>query len=910
MKHVIGIDFGTSTSMIKVAVRDDSNSLETKEVKFTQYGIGSTPTLIRKKDGGVVWYGQDAAQNERMDTVLYRNFKLDLKSDDAAKRQEAIALLEEFYRFLYKTYAEQKAFLLDADATEVETVVSYPAQWGQEQQEAVINAARKAGFPNVSGMDEPTAAVICVLKAKQKELEKGGLLRADKPLNILIVDMGAGTTDLAFVTATVENGTLKTGIRQTWPEADSGRIYGGSQMDLRLEAIMESWLTSSGLGEAMAQNLIKGQRSNIKSWKESTLSPLLEKGMHVDEFSAISNMLMMMGISVNPFPAISRETFADHFHPELESFVNVIASAPQELRDETELVVLTGGNSAWYWVPDVMLGKNTQFGDVGLKNIPNNPSCLIRMEQPADTVSRGLVYDKTHFKLVEVTEENTTNEKGNVKNAEGEFSFFVQYKNDIGGQDLSVFGVVNSGRIHSGDIVEWENAQGTKWARVLQISGSGQQLNSAKADMYVRLILENTSVSDIAPQTFIYKKGQRTPLNGEERVEIDENKGTNSESCASLGHDYVWKQVGKFQIPTCSRCGAVGEAVYDKKGEAVYDKKNEETEISKLIANGKCGSDASWDLYQSGELKITGSGKINDYSYRSLFSMKFNSPWYDFRDQITTINVGEGIICVGTFAFADIDNAVIYLPSSLKEIRSKAFTHVREVHFSGPKPVFGKHAFCQFNSVKADGYYLSYTSGWSELPLPYMDQISWHAIYDEDQDAPEEDFIISSKGTGCGIKKYIGNAEFVKIPSTIRGHRVVSIDDTAFGSRKNGGIGASMVKRVIIPDGVTSIEGYAFAGCSQLEKVIMGQSVQSIGDYAFEGCLRLQIVSFGAGDNENGVVKFPKTLNSIGVLAFPCGAQTLKEVWLSKATKQRTSFGFYKTFTPKNCALYYYEDQR
>lgn len=174
MKHVIGIDFGTSTSMIKVAVRDDSNSLETKEVKFTQYGIGSTPTLIRKKDGGVVWYGQDAAQNERMDTVLYRNFKLDLKSDDAAKRQEAIALLEEFYRFLYKTYAEQKAFLLDADATEVETVVSYPAQWGQEQQEAVINAARKAGFPNVSGMDEPTAAVICVLKAKQKELEKGG----------------------------------------------------------------------------------------------------------------------------------------------------------------------------------------------------------------------------------------------------------------------------------------------------------------------------------------------------------------------------------------------------------------------------------------------------------------------------------------------------------------------------------------------------------------------------------------------------------------------------------------------------------------------------------------------------------------------------------------------------------------
>ena len=396
MKHIIGIDFGTSTSMIKTAIRDgNTDSLETKPVTFTQQGIGSTPTLIRRL-GDIVWYGFEAEQNERQDAPLIRNFKLGLRSENPEARKQAIVYIEEFYAYLYEQYQEQKSFLFGTAPGEEETWVSYPVQWSAEQRRVVLDAARKAGFPNVKGLDEPTAAVICILKAKQKELEKSGLLCRETPLNAMVLDMGAGTTDLAFITVTVDGQGLHTTLRGIWPEAGSPYIYGGGQMDVRLEEMLEEWV--KGCGISTAKNMVAGQRCAIKRWKENTVSPLLAQGQTISDFSGISTILntmaLMMGLAVKPFPGLSKDSFFERFSPELQSFVKVISSAPQALRDETDLVILTGGNSEWFWVRDILLGKETRFGDVGLKEIKDCPQKVIRMDQPAETVSRGLVYDR------------------------------------------------------------------------------------------------------------------------------------------------------------------------------------------------------------------------------------------------------------------------------------------------------------------------------------------------------------------------------------------------------------------------------------------------------------------------------------------------------------------------------------
>ena len=52
---------------------------------------------------------------------------------------------------------------------------------------------------------------------------------------------------------------------------------------------------------------------------------------------------------------------------------------------------------------------------------------------------------------------------------------------------------------------------------------------------------------------------------------------------------------------------------------------------------------------------------------------------------------------------------------------------------------------------------------------------------------------------------------------------------------------------VIIPDGVTSIEDYAFSGCAGLNSVIIPDSVTSIEDYAFEDCTGLTNMTIGSG---------------------------------------------------------------
>ncbi|MBO6081850.1 MAG: leucine-rich repeat protein [Bacteroidales bacterium] len=61
---------------------------------------------------------------------------------------------------------------------------------------------------------------------------------------------------------------------------------------------------------------------------------------------------------------------------------------------------------------------------------------------------------------------------------------------------------------------------------------------------------------------------------------------------------------------------------------------------------------------------------------------------------------------------------------------------------------------------------------------------------------------------------------------------------------------------IVIPDGIESIDDYAFAGCKNLTEVIIPGSVKSIGRYAFYECSNLTEVSI------------PESVESIGASAF------------------------------------------
>ena len=97
---------------------------------------------------------------------------------------------------------------------------------------------------------------------------------------------------------------------------------------------------------------------------------------------------------------------------------------------------------------------------------------------------------------------------------------------------------------------------------------------------------------------------------------------------------------------------------------------------------------------------------------------------------------------------------------------------------------------------------------------------------------------------GSTMFEYCVNLTFFEIPNS-----VTSIGDYAF-------YGCTSFTGVTIPNGVNSIGDYAFDGCTSLTSVTIGNSVTSIGNVAFENCTSLTSVTI------------PNSVTSIGYSAF------------------------------------------
>ena len=115
---------------------------------------------------------------------------------------------------------------------------------------------------------------------------------------------------------------------------------------------------------------------------------------------------------------------------------------------------------------------------------------------------------------------------------------------------------------------------------------------------------------------------------------------------------------------------------YGDSGDEWISGDNSSNYHAKLIyaPSGNCGttdheSDVTWSLNSGGVLTISGTGAMADFgdSYSK-------APWLSYKDNITSVVIGEGVTSIGDFAFYECDYlASVSIPASVTSIGQSAF---------------------------------------------------------------------------------------------------------------------------------------------------------------------------------------------------------------------------------------------
>ena len=183
--------------------------------------------------------------------------------------------------------------------------------------------------------------------------------------------------------------------------------------------------------------------------------------------------------------------------------------------------------------------------------------------------------------------------------------------------------------------------------------------------------------------------------------------------------------------------------------------------------------DCTWTL-DGTVLTISGNGKMQDYSY----SVK--APW---GTEITNVVVESDVTYIGSRAFSDCTELTsAAIPNSVTRIGNAAFyccTGLTIITMPDSVTSIGETAFYRCTGLKK--VYISDMTAW--LNISFGDNSSNPLYYSHDLYLNDE-----------------------------------------------------LVTNLVIPNGITSINPYAFSGWLGLTSITIPDSVTSIGDYAFFGC--------------------------------------------------------------------------
>ena len=378
--YAIGIDFGTSNSCICVAcyLRRADGSLSPIPIKRPE----AVPIQYRDTVPTVVFLGSaseppvfgEVAEEKALfyPELTQSNFKMRLGAP-GADGEDAFHYTCRFLRYLRSQVADSVPFFDSSSEVEIVTCIGHPVQWTPDQRDLTRQAAIEAGFPNVTIDDESSSAIYYHLCEESLSLEP------DESARALVIDMGGGTTDFAFVELSGEPGVapVTTPVdpsRLVPPWGADRHTYGGRDMDdLLLRHIATPW------GYTPHSREWSFLLREARRFKEMfSLAMLVGKDSYRAQW-VLDGAPHEVRLQRDEFESVA-QGYIEHM-PRLTQGALALAGLRPE---DVDAVILTGGHSRWYWVEAAV---QTIFPGISAAS-----HSLLRQRHPDQSVARGLAY--------------------------------------------------------------------------------------------------------------------------------------------------------------------------------------------------------------------------------------------------------------------------------------------------------------------------------------------------------------------------------------------------------------------------------------------------------------------------------------------------------------------------------------
>ena len=496
--------------------------------------------------------------------------------------------------------------------------------------------------------------------------------------------------------------------------------------------------------------------------------------------------------------------------------------------------------------------------------------------------------------------------------------FTAQYPIDTENFDAPSETIVYSGTCGKDNAITWTLSR----SGVLTITGSGEIPKYSPASIApwseycngIKNLIIGEGITKIGAFAFYWSPNMTQVTIP---VSVTEIGGLAFTDCAALktvyyaGSEEDWAAINIVTVdsmyPTVPSNSDLlnAEIIYNyTSGETPEDPDEPETpEIPEdTVASGTCGENLVWYVTEDNTLTVSGTGEMDN------FEDSFETPWYDYLEQITSLVIADGVASIGAHAFSYSINVTSFeIPESVTSIGEEAFFGCYGlVSITIPASVtsLSNNVFaccsgletvtiCEgLSTIKAETFVNCTSLTTVNLPVSVKNiehgafflcselstvnyagtEEQWEAIetdYDnhsllnakinfnsngetpEPPELPEipEDAIAGGTHTET-IVWYLTEDGTLTVAGTGK------MNDEIFGQDLPWYDYRSQITKVVVADGVTHVSTGAFQELESLTTVVLADSVTSIGLSAFNRCSNLISINIPSNVTEIGAHAF------------------------------------------------------